>query len=107
MAIGVPVRPALIVYGVAVAIANRYAYEGGNRTDRISGFQVTLHQDSGSQVNVRFAVEDVRPSIGEDAAVVADVQESREYGASLVFQRNVIPDDLDRINSALSVPAGK
>lgn len=107
MAITRPVRPSLIVAGIAVAITPRLAYdaETRRRTSEVIGYEVTVSQDSGAQLVVRYTNDDVTPQALQPVAVVVDVQESREYGAFLVFQRNVIPDDLDRINSSLGAVA--
>ena len=107
MAITRPVRPSLLVHGVAVAVAPRLAYdaETRRRTDEVVGYEVTVSQDTGAQLVIRYSTDDVTPAIFAPVGVVVDVQESREYGAFLVFQRNLTPDDLDKINSSLSAAA--
>lgn len=106
MAISVMVRPALIVAGTAVSVAPRLKYDEATqrRTDEVVGYNVTVQQDHGAQVVVRYSDEDVVPSVLTPVAVVVDVQESRQFGAFLVFSRNVIADDLDRINSQIPQP---
>lgn len=105
MAISKPVRPALIVSGLVAAVNPRRAYDSDTRryTDEVTGYEVLVVQENGAQVSVRFGLDDVTPDVARQAAFICDVNESREYGASLMFTRNVLTDDLDRINSALSV----
>lgn len=93
-----------MVAGVVVAHAARQAYDQAARryTDEVTGYNVTISQEGGAQVSVRYDVDAVLPPVLSPVAVYAEVTESREYGASLIFERNVTADDLDRINSALS-----
>ena len=107
MAITRPVRPSLIVAGIPVAITPRRKYDDAQKryTDEVVGYEVLVSQESGAQLSVRYKVEDPTPAVLVPVAVYVDVNESREYGASLAFQRNVTPDDLDKINSSLSVAA--
>lgn len=107
MAITRPVRPSLIVAGVVVSTTPRRRYDEGKKTytDEVTGYEVLVSQESGAQLSVRYKSEDRVPNVFDRLAVFVDVNESREYGASLAFQRDVTADDLDKINSALSVPA--
>lgn len=109
MAITRPVRPSLIVAGIAVAVTPRRKYDDAKKayTDEIVGYEVLVSQESGAQLSVRFRDDDPLPAVLHPVAVLVDVNESREYGASLMFQRVVVPDDLDKINSSLSVSASK
>lgn len=109
MAIGVPVKPSLMVTGQVIGTTPRRAYDQATqrRTDEVIGYEVTLQQDNGAQVKIRYSTDDAEVRVGQFVAAYVDIQESREYGAFAVFVRNVLTDDLDRINSALSVPAGK
>lgn len=105
MAMSRPARPSLLVYGTVNAVTPRQAYDRDSKryTDEVIGYEVTVGQENGSILLVRYALEAVLPSVLDRIAVYADVNESREYGVTLTFQRNVIPDDLDRINSSLAV----
>lgn len=107
MAITRPVRPSLIVAGIAVAVTPRRKFNEATRvyTDEVVGYEVLVSQESGAQLSVRFKTDDPIPSVLLPLAVLVDVNDSREYGASLMFQRNVTADDLDKINSSLSVAA--
>lgn len=107
MAISRPVRPALIVSGVVVGHAPRQAYDQAARryTDEVIGYNVTISQEGGAQVSVRYDVDASLPAVLSRVAVYAEVTESREYGASLIFDRNVTADDLEKINASLSVKA--
>lgn len=105
--LGVPVRPTMLVTGDVVSVTPRQAFnrDTNRRTDEVIGYEVTLAQDNGAHVRVRYSLEDTQVRVGQFVAAVIDIQESREFGAFAVFVRNVLTDDLDRINSALSVPA--
>lgn len=115
MAISRPKRPALIVSGTAVAITPRRRYDEAKKsyTDELTGYEVTVSQESGAQLSVRYSndrdgnLPGPIPTALDRLAVVVEVTESREYGASLQYIRNVVPDDLDKIHSALPVAAGK
>jgi hypothetical protein len=103
MAISVVVRPSLIVAGQVIATTPRQEYDEATRqrTDVVIGYNVSIAQENGATVQVRYSLEDIVPDVLDKVAVIVDVQESRQYGAFLVFQRNVLADDLDRINSLL------
>lgn len=107
MAITRPVRPSLIVHGIVVAITPRRKYNDQTRTytDEVIGHEVLVSQESGAQLSVRYKAEDHTPQVLHPVAVLVDVNESREYGASLAYQRDVLPDDLDKINSQLFATA--
>lgn len=109
MAITRPVRPSLIVAGVVVATTPRRRYDDSAKryTDEVVGHEVLVSQESGAQLSVRYGDGDRVPAVFDGLAVLVDVNESREYGASLRFQRDVTPDDLDKINSSIAAPAGK
>lgn len=105
MAISRPVRPSFIVFGTPVAVNPRQKFDNASRryTDEVTGYEALFSQENGAQVSVRYGLDHATPALLVPAAVMVDVSESKEYGASLLFQRNVVADDLDRINSALSV----
>jgi len=77
---------------------------------RVYAYDVTVDQEEGGLlavdvfVNDDFAASDL-PTVGEFVALWASVAESQQFGASLTYEGAVTVDDLDRINSALSVPA--
>lgn len=104
MAITVTVRPSLIVSGIVVATNPRLAFDPQTRqrTDEVIGFQATISQENGAQVNVRYGHDDSMPNVLSKVAVIVDVSESREYGAGLVYQRDVTSDDLDKIHSNIA-----
>jgi len=108
MAISRPVRPELLVAGRVVGSTPRRRFDESTRkyTDEVIGYEVLVLQESGAQVSIRYKADDRTPEVLAPVAVFVDVNESREYGASLAWSRNVSPDDLDKINSSLSVPAG-
>jgi len=109
MAITRPVRPELVVAGTVAAVNPRRVFDEDTRryTDEVNGYEVIVQQDGGAQLGVRYSLEDALPELLSRIAVITDVSESRQYGASLIFQRNATADDLDRIASALLVGAGK
>jgi hypothetical protein len=105
--IGVPVKPSMILHGRVLSVTPRRAYDQATsrRTDEVIGYEVTLQQDNGAQAKLRYSLDDAQVSVGQFVAAMIDVQESVQYGAFAVFVRNVLTDDLDRLNSALSAPA--
>lgn len=115
MAITRPTRPEFLVGGVVVALAprRRYDRENSRYTDEVIGHEVTLSQPgSGAQLSVRipFDRETGHPPVLVPAVLstfyaVAELSESAEYGVSLAVTRDIVPDDLDRIASALHAPA--
>jgi len=102
MAIARPVRPEVLVGGVVTSVVSKKRRED----NKIYRHDVTITQDSGAALAVEFWERDGAdlplPSVGTYVAMVAEVSESRDYGASLGFVREVIPGDLDRLASALS-----
>lgn len=109
MAMSRPARPSLLVYGTVNAVTPRQGYdrEKSRYTDEVIGYEVTVGQDNGAILLVRYGLDDVRPNVLDRIAVYADVNESREYGVTLAFQRNALPDDLDRINGHIVAVAAK
>lgn len=107
MSIGRMIRPSVIASGFVATIRERRKREDQS----IYGWDVTLQQESGAQLVVQvFQRDDFKsgnlPTVGEFWPVVADVQESQQYGSTLVYSGHA-GDALDAIHSALSVPTGK
>lgn len=105
MAIGRMVRPRLIAEGGV--IEKRPLKRNADKS--VYAYEVLVEQENGARLAVRFITDDTTqvPDVGEYLAAHVTVEESREYGASLSFEEEVSPGDLDRINSALSAPASK
>jgi hypothetical protein len=107
VAISVPKRPALIVAGTVMTITPRNKFDDASKryTDEVIGYGVSVSQESGAVLDVRFnldrtgALPAPLPNLLDRVALVVDVNESREYGASLAVARYVSEDDLDRIHS--------
>ncbi len=101
MAIGRMIRPAVLVDGVVERVAERKSKKSGE----VFAHEVTLKQHSDAvmtyTVYTRSREEYGLPAVGEFAAVECSVEESREWGTSLNFERPAF-DALDRIQSALS-----
>lgn len=88
MAIARSVRPTVLVLGIVVRTQVR------NRKSDNAAYadEVILAQDSGAQVAVTIYRRDgnpgtTLPTIGEQWSCEASVEESRDYGASLAFER--------------------
>lgn len=109
MAMSRPARPQLPVIGFVTAVTPRQAYDRENRryTDEVIGYEVTVSQENGAQLLVRYGLDDRTPDVATRAGLIAEVNESREYGVTLAFLRPLTHDDLDRIASTVAVPAGK
>jgi hypothetical protein len=110
MAITRPTRPELIASGILVTVTPRRRYADGKYTEEVTGYELLLSQPTGAQLAVRVAYVDgnlpIRiPDLLQPVNVVCNVNESREYGASLSVVRDVTPDDLDKIASGLPVLA--
>jgi hypothetical protein len=114
MPISRPKRPALIVSGTVLTVTPRYVFDDERRTytDEVSAFDVTLAQQSGATLDVRFRVDQKTkalaaelPLVASSVAFVVDVQESKEWGASLVFARPVTHDDLEAVSRNITADA--
>lgn len=117
MAIGVLVLPTVIASGYVTSIQDR-TFRNGDDAGKRYGFQVTLSQESGAQVrlNINERVGDNAdnplallqaeiPSMGQFWPVLAQVSESREYGASLRYAGSPV-SELDKAHSALVATKG-
>jgi len=109
MAITRPSRPTFLVSGTVIDIQQRRRYDETAKrfTDEVTAHELTLRQADGSMLAVRYPVDPtVRvPVVLETIHVYTHLNESREYGASLRFVRDVTENDLDLIHSAISAPA--
>lgn len=106
MAISRSVRPSVIVAGGVVRV-RRLRRKSDNT---LYGHEVVLSQDSGAQVAVTIYERDdfsaPSPGVGEFFAAEVTVEESRDYGATLIYEGSPV-STLDLIHSSLSAPAGK
>ena len=106
MAIAKPKRPTLIVAGIVQSVAARTS----NKTGEVFRHDVTVEAPDGG--NLAYEVWErpdtvtVLPAVLSAVAVVAEVSESQQYGASLSYVRDVTADDLDRLASAAGLLAG-
>lgn len=102
-----PVRPTVLVAGVVTSTSPRRKYDNdaARYTDEVVGYEAVIATDSGGQVGVRFDVEQPAPPVLSHVGILVAIGESREYGAVFYYERQVTHDDLDKINSALPVPA--
>lgn len=94
MAIARTVRPTVLVYGEVERIRDLKT----KADQRLYGREVTLRQESGAGIAVTFYEDDYSsvPDVAQAVIFEASVEESRDFGASLRFER---PADavLDRI----------
>lgn len=100
MAIARTRRPRLMVTGVVTAVRDMETKD----KSRIWGHDVTVDQDGGALLAVTIFVNDnfdpkSVPSVGTVWAAWVSVQESPQYGASLAYEGDVTPGDLDLIHS--------
>lgn len=104
MAIARSVRPSVLVAGEVVRVR-----ELRRKADQTQyGTEVVVGQDSGAQIGVTVYLNKDAPAIpplGSFWVAEAEVEESREFGASLTWASPGF-DLLDRIHSALTT-AGK
>lgn len=105
MAIAKVVRPQVIVAGDVVRISERR-----RKSDQtLYAHEVVISQESGAQVGVlvyyRENGENIElPQPGTFFAAECSIEESREFGASLNFERWPF-DQLDRISTGLGAVA--
>ncbi len=102
MAITAAERPLVIVTGFTTKSEPRYGYDrdARRRTDELVGYNTTISPEEGAPLQVRFAKEDGPVSRGLFVALVASVQESREYGTYLHFERHLSEADLEGIHKS-------
>jgi hypothetical protein len=105
MAISRSVRPTVIVAG-GVERTRELRRKADNE---VYGHEVVLAQESGAQVAVTIYSRNGSPvapipGVGEFFAAEASVEESRDFGASLIYEGSAA-SILDQIHSALSVGA--
>lgn len=107
MGIAKVVRPEVIASGFVTSSRPRERRED----KKVYRYDITIQQESGAALVVEYWVREGEPlnlpGVGLFWAVVAEVGESAQYGASLSYVRDLSADDIDRIHSALTVPAGK
>lgn len=107
MAISRSVRPAVLVAGVV-----QRTRELRKKSDNsVYGHEVVLGQPSGAQAAFTQYLGQNGPAApvpapGEFVTAECTIEESRDYGATLVYE-NPGHDMLDQIHSALSVSSGK
>lgn len=100
MAIGRTIRPHILVVGTVERVRPLTKKADG----ALYAHEVTVTQDHGAQAAYRLYSGDTAPaapSIGDYVVVEASLEESRDFGASLNFERFAF-DALDRITSAMS-----
>lgn len=103
MAIARSVRPSVLVAGEVARVR-----ELRRKADNTQyGTEVVVSQDSGAQIGVTVyeSAKTPIPAVGAFWVAEAEVEESRDFGASLTWASPGF-DLLDRIHSALST-AGK
>lgn len=104
MAIGRSIRPLVIVAGTVERTRELVAKKGDN-AGKVYGYEVVLKLSNdavaGFTMYSRAAEQYGVPAVGEYLAVECSVEESREYGTSLGFERPAF-DALDLIQSKLS-----
>lgn len=110
VAIGVKVDPSVIVAGQVVQVSERMTFlsdedKQAGVKPQLERYDVTLFQDSGSQIQLRFPLAGLEPpAVGTYVAVEARVSEAFFNGqnyTSLVVLRPAF-DALDLIQSKLS-----
>lgn len=99
-------RPAVLVIGAVESVEPRIKRDTGVvfRTD------VALRTPSGGVATVEYWERPDQPApelpaLAQNVAVLAEVSESAQYGASLGFLRYPNPGDLDLVASTLSLYA--
>lgn len=99
MAITAAERPLVIISGFITKSENRYGYDrdARRRTDELVGYTATVAPSEGAPLQVRFAREDGPVRTGDAILIFASVQESREYGTYLHFERHLSADDLENV----------
>lgn len=98
MAIAKPKRPTVIVSGTVQDIAQRTKRETGE----VYRHDVTVQTEDGSLLSVEYWQRNEfvpLPQVLAFVALVVEVSESREYGASLGFVRDLTEGDLDLLHS--------
>lgn len=108
MAITAATRPLLIVVGAVQSRVQRFGFdrEQNRRTSEVVGYEAVVQPDEGAPLRVRYDVEEgSKVGTGEVVAVYVSVQESREYGVFLNFERHLTGDDLEKIATDALQPA--
>lgn len=103
MAIARTPRPSLVVVGYveSTRVLNKSKENGGAQY----GIEVTVKQSHADGAMATYTIYDgsgaFPPSVGSFVAVECSLQESRQYGASLAYER-VADNVLDLVASTLS-----
>lgn len=110
MAIGRSAGPRVMAVGELASVRE---LPPAKKTGEVWGAEATLRLDDGATVFVKFRLprqeddaEALSARVGELVAVWATASTGTR-GDELWFDAAVTGDDLDRINSSMSVPAGK
>lgn len=98
MAIATRTHPQLIVSGTVTRAVEKFTKGKGE----LYGHFHVLEADGGGMQVVSFVrnAPDGLP-VGVPLALVVTVQDDPTYGSQLVYDRAVVPDDLDRLGSLL------
>lgn len=105
MAIGRTIRPHILVAGTVERVRPLTKKADG----ALYAHEVTVTQEHGAQAAYRLYNGDnapAAPSIGDYVVVEASLEESRDFGASLNFERFAF-DALDQIQSNLAALSNK
>lgn len=105
-----PKRPTAIVAGVVQSVTPRTSTKTG--TAVVFRHDVVLESLDGGHLGYevweRDGIVSDLPAALSSVAVVVEIAESQQYGASFSFLRRVTPDDLDQVASATGLlNAGK
>lgn len=104
MAIARPKRPEVIVSGTVQRVAPRTKKDSAD----VFRHDVELTTETGANLSVEFWNRDEYvplPQVHDFVALVVEVSESQQYGASLGYVRDVTANDLDLIHSRIKTPA--
>lgn len=104
-------RPVVLITGSVIGIEKKQKYnDAGKPTGDVDRHDVTIVQSSHATPDVRFPYgpDSVPvPSVGDVVALIAELGETREYGANMRVLRYATEDDLNAVAALVLTPAGK
>lgn len=106
MGIADVVRPEVIASGFVTGIRERRRKED----QVLYRKDVSIRQESGAGVRVEYWIREPEdalavPPVATQVAIVAEIAESAQYGASLSYVRDLTVEDLEALNGSIPVKA--